>query len=88
MDSTINIKKPEQEQISEGIKLYSVMEVSHILHTSKDYVYKLIFSGVLPATKIGSLKIRHNALEDFLANADGKDYSNPFKITALSTTIS
>ena len=86
MDNTnIEIKNSESGIIPEGIRLYSVIEVSHILHTSKEYVYKLIASGALPATKIGSLKIRHSALEDFLAHADGKDYSDPFRIEVLNT---
>jgi excisionase family DNA binding protein len=87
MDSTNKENQTtESKQISEGIRLYSVIEVSHILHTSKEYVYKLIASGALPATKMGSLKIRYNALQDFLAHADGKDFSDPFRISVLNTT--
>lgn len=47
-------------------KLYSVAEVGKILGIGKARVYKLIKDGRLPAMNLGGLKIRKEALEDFL----------------------
>lgn len=46
--------------------LYTVKEVSQILHTNTSFVYKLINEGHLPALKLGSIKIRRVSLEKFL----------------------
>ena len=50
----------------ENKKLYSVVEVGKILGISKARVYKLIKDGNLPAMNLGGLKVRKDALEDFL----------------------
>lgn len=47
-------------------KLYSVVEVGKILGIGKARVYKLIKDGYLPAMNLGGLKVRKEALEDFL----------------------
>lgn len=47
-------------------KLYSVVEVGKILGIGKARVYKLIKDGNLPAMNLGGLKVRKEALEDFL----------------------
>ena len=49
-----------------------------------EYVYSLIKSGLLPALKLGSYKIRKSALLNFLENNEGKDLTNPFDIKPLS----
>ena len=60
--------------------LYTVKEVADIMHTNKQYVYKLINSNQLPAIKLGSFKIRHEALCSFFAANEGKDLTDPFNI--------
>lgn len=50
----------------ENKKLYSVAEVGKILGIGKARVYKLIKDGNLPAMNLGGLKVRKEALEDFL----------------------
>lgn len=50
----------------EDKKLYSVAEVGKILGIGKARVYKLIKDGNLPAMNLGGLKVRKEALEDFL----------------------
>lgn len=50
----------------ENKKLYSVVEVGKILGIGKARVYKLIKDGNLPAMNLGGLKVRKEALEDFL----------------------
>lgn len=64
--------------------LYTVKEVSAILHTNTTYVYELIKVGLLPALKLGSLKIRHQSLMDFINNNEGKDLTDPHNIKSLS----
>lgn len=46
--------------------VYTVAETAAILGVNKDFVYRLIKNGSLPAMKIGSMKIRRQALERFL----------------------
>lgn len=42
--------------------IYTVQEVAKIIHTSPNYVYKLIEKGYLPAIKLGSIKILKTTL--------------------------
>jgi excisionase family DNA binding protein len=63
--------------------LYTVSEVSKLIKSNADYVYKLIRSGVLPALKLGGYKVRKKALYDFLEKYEGKDVTNPMEITDL-----
>ena len=48
------------------VKLYSVKEVARIMKTNTNFVYSLIKSGLLPALKLGSLKVREESLRKFL----------------------
>jgi len=63
--------------------LYTVQEVAELLKTNGTFVYKLINSGALPALKLGRMKVRKEALEDFLERNEGKDLSNPDNIENL-----
>lgn len=56
--------------------IYTVHEVAKILHSSPNYVYKLIEYGYLPAIKLGSIKILKSSLEKFLIENQGNDLSN------------
>lgn len=47
-------------------KLYTVKEVADILRVNTDSVYNLIKSKQLSAVKIGTIKIRPEALDTFL----------------------
>lgn len=64
--------------------IYTVKEVSEIIHTNPAYVYSLIKSGLLPALKLGSYKIRKTSLLNFLEDNEGKDLTDPFDIKSLS----
>lgn len=46
--------------------LYTIAEVAKRLKVNRNTVYELIRSGELRAVKLGSLKVRDKALEDFL----------------------
>lgn len=52
--------------------LYTMKEVSKLIHTNQAYVYTLIRSGLLPALKLGSYKVRKEALFAFLEANEGK----------------
>lgn len=45
--------------------IYTVKEVATLLHSSPNYIYNLIEKGYLPAIKLGSIKVRKEALETF-----------------------
>jgi len=64
--------------------LYTVKEVSELIHTNPSYVYSLIKAGLLPALKLGSVKVRREALIKFLADNEGNDLTNPQNIYALN----
>jgi len=67
--------------------IYTVQEVAQLLKTNGTYVYSLINSGELPALKLGRLKIRKQALEDFLERNEGKDLSRPDNVENLKRGI-
>lgn len=63
--------------------LYTAKEVSKILKINIDSVHRLRKSGVLPFIKLGSYKVRREALQDFLKNNEGKDLTDPYQIKDL-----
>ena len=63
--------------------IYTVHEVAKILHSSPNYIYKLIEYGYLPAIKLGSIKVLKSSLEQFLIENEGKDLSNINEIKKL-----
>lgn len=65
--------------------IYTVKEISHLLRTNPAYIYKLIERGILPALKLGSLRVRKDALDAFLVNYEGCDLSDLDHIKSLSS---
>lgn len=63
--------------------LYTVKEVSELLHTNTTYVYALIKCGLLPAMKLGTYKIRRDSLNKFIADCEGKDLTDPSNICMI-----
>lgn len=61
-------------KLDEIKRLYSVSEVSRLLGIGKARAYKLIKDGYLRAMNLGGLKVRKEALEDFLNKYDGFDF--------------
>ena len=61
--------------------LYNVKEVSKCLGVH--LVYALIRKGLLPALKLGSLKVRRASLESFISRYEGMDLSDLDNITEL-----
>lgn len=64
--------------------LFTVPETAKILKVNQNYVYDLIRNGYLPCMKLGRYKIRKSAIERFLENAEGKDFSDLTNPTALN----
>ena len=64
--------------------LYTVKEVSTVLGINIHLVYDLIKRGLLPALKLGSLKVRKSSLEDFVAKYEGMDLSDLENIKELN----
>lgn len=60
--------------------IYTIKEVSELLKTNVEYVHKLRKSGLLPCIKLGSYKVRKEALDEFLAKYEGLDLTDPFKV--------
>lgn len=67
----------------EDSMLFTVAEVAVILKTNVDYVHKLRKAKLLPFIKLGSYKVRKEALQAFLAEYEGKDVTEPFNIKEL-----
>ena len=63
--------------------LYTVKEVSELIHTNQAYVYSLIRAGLLPVLKLGSYKVRKEALTKFLAENEGKDLTDPQNVSII-----
>ncbi len=63
--------------------LYTVSEVAELVKCNSAYIYSLIKAGLLPAIKLGSMKVRRTALLEFLEKFEGKDLTDPFIIKPL-----
>ena len=48
--------------------LLSVSEVAKLLKVNRNFVYKIINNGELEAVKIGSIKVREEALNRYVNN--------------------
>lgn len=64
-------------------ELYTVKEVSKILKVNVHKVYELINSGLLPALKVGSIKIRRESLLRFLEENDGNDLTDTSNVVKM-----
>ena len=48
--------------------LYTVSEVAKMLKVNRNFVYNLIKNGELEAVKIGSIKVKQEALNRYIEN--------------------
>lgn len=67
--------------------LYTVRETAKLLKTNANYVYDLIKLGYLPALKLGSLKVRKVAIDEFLKKYEGKDLTDLNNIRELEVIV-
>ena len=65
--------------------LYTVKEVSEILKTNVTYVHKLRKAGLLPFIKLGTYKVREEALQEFLKKYENCDLTDPQDIKELTS---
>lgn len=65
--------------------LYTVSEVAELVKCNNAYIYSLIKAGLLPALKLGSMKIRRTVLLEFLEKHEGKDLTDPFNIKDIES---
>lgn len=63
--------------------LYTVSEVANLLKCNPNYVHKLRKTGLLKFMKLGNYKCRAVELDRFLAEAEGKDLTDPEHIIIL-----
>ena len=80
MDLEVQGNNKKEEKL-----LYTVKETASILGCNIHLVYDLINKGLLPAMKLGSLKIRLTSIEEFLVKYDGMDLTNLDNIVELNT---
>ena len=66
--------------------IYTVKEIAKILHTSPNYIYKLIDKGYLPAIRLGSIKVLKSSLDKFLEENEGNDLSDVNDIKKLDVS--
>ena len=72
----------------EEIRLYTVKETAEILKTNPNFVYDLIKRGLLPALKLGSLKVRKESLHKFLETYENYDLTNLDQISKIDVVES
>lgn len=63
--------------------VFTVKETAEILKCNTDYVHRLRKAGLIRFMKLGSYKVRRAELERFLADAEGKDLTDPENIKEL-----
>lgn len=63
--------------------VYTVKQVSQMLHTNIGFIYRLINLELLPAIRLGSLRVRKEALDEFLRKYEGYDLSDLENIKPL-----
>lgn len=57
--------------------LLTIAEVAKELKTNVTYVHRLRKAGLLPCIKLGTYKVRKEALEEFLKKYEGHDLTEP-----------
>lgn len=72
-------------EVRENKLLYTVKETALVLGVNIHFVYSLIHKGLLPALKLGSLKVRKSTIEEFIEKYEGMDLSNLDNIMELKT---
>lgn len=56
------------------LRTYTVAEAAVLMGISKDKVYEFLRSGKLPHLKVGTTRIRHNAIVQFLDSIESTTY--------------
>ena len=64
-------------------RLYTVAEVAEILKSNPNDVYKLMNTGLLKYLVIGRRKVRETTLNNFLAEFEGYDITDPENVKGV-----
>ena len=64
-------------------ELLTVKQTAAVLKTNTAYVYRLKNAGLLKFMKLGTLKCRRSALDEFVRSMDGMDVTDPLHIKPL-----
>lgn len=64
-------------------ELLTVKQTAAVLKTNTAYVYRLKNAGLLKFMKLGTLKCRRSALDEFIRSMDGMDATDPEHIKPL-----
>ena len=64
-------------------ELLTVKQTAAVLKTNTAYVYRLKNAGLLKFMKLGTLKCRRSALDEFIRSMDGMDVTDPLHIKPL-----
>lgn len=67
--------------------LYNVRETAAVLGVNEHLVYELINRKLLPALRLGSLKVRKSTLIDFVERYEGMDLSDLDNIKELQQNM-
>lgn len=68
--------------------LYTMSEAAQLLKTNINFVHELRKAGLLKCMKMKSYKVRKSELERFLAESEGKDLSDPFRVKSIEEAVS
>ncbi len=60
--------------IDPAFKTYTVAEAAKILHVSRDIVYELVRTGELAHINVGQIRIRHDALTQYIIKSETTTY--------------
>lgn len=86
MDLEVRENKYRRTNMDNDRMVFTVKETANILNVNVHLVYNLIREGLLPALKLGSLKIRKEAIQKFLIDYEGMDLTDLKNIVKLNTT--
>ncbi len=70
------MKNMEKKDLNDEKLLYNVRETAAVLGVNVNMVYELIKRKLLPALKLGSLKVRKTVLIEFTKKYEGMDLSD------------
>ena len=75
----------DKKDLKDEKLLYNVRETAAVLGVNVHLVYELINRKLLPALRLGSLKVRKSTLIDFVERYEGMDLSDLDNIKRIAT---
>ena len=81
------LSKMDKKDLKDEKLLYNVRETAAVLGVNVHLVYELINRKLLPALRLGSLKVRKSTLIDFVERYEGMDLSDLDNIKELQQNM-